>query len=151
MIIRPYTADDWERVCRVHDLARRDELAAAGLDSAFLPLEQTADSEGFHDYTIWVAELDRIVIGFVAFTSDELAWLYVDPTFYRRGVGTALIQKALAETKASLYAEVLDGNEAAIQVYHNAGFEVVGHDSGRMPGNEQYEVSVTVLRDTSAA
>jgi hypothetical protein len=32
MHIRPYTPQDWPRVCAIHDAARRDELAAAGLD-----------------------------------------------------------------------------------------------------------------------
>lgn len=95
MHIRPYATEDWERVCQIHDAARRDELAAAGLMAAFLSLEQTAANEGFHDYTLRVAEADGNVVGFVAFTDDELAWLYVDPDAYGMGVGTALIQTAL--------------------------------------------------------
>lgn len=90
MIIRPYTPDDWDRVCQIHDAARRDELAAAGLDAAYLTLEQTAHNEGFHDYTVRVADAGGTVMGFVAFTTDELAWLYVDPAAYGMGVGTSL-------------------------------------------------------------
>ncbi|MBK1690480.1 GNAT family N-acetyltransferase [Rubrivivax gelatinosus] len=151
MIIRPYTADDWDRVCQIHDSARRDELEAARLESAYLTLEQTAENEGFHEYTIRVAEIDSVVVGFVAFTTEELAWLYVDPQIYGRGVGTALIHAALGETKTSLCAEVLDGNEAAICAYRKAGFDIIGRDSGQMPGNEKFNVSVTILRHAGAA
>lgn len=151
MNIRPYVPEDWHRVCQIHDAARRDELAAAGLDAAYLTLEQTAENEGFHDYSIRVAVDGSGVVGFVAFTDEELAWLYVDPAAYGQGVGSALIQAVLAETAAPLSAEVLDGNAAAIAVYRKAGFEIVGQEHGRMPGNERFQVSVTVLRHPGRA
>jgi GNAT superfamily N-acetyltransferase len=151
MHIRSYASDDWERVCQIHDAARRDELAAAGLEAAFLTLEQTAENEGFHEYKVLVAETDGQVMGFVAFTADELAWLYVDPVSYGRGIGTSLIRAVLAEAKVPISAEVLDGNAAAVAAYRKAGFEVVGHEQGVMPGNEAFRVSVTVLRHAGAA
>ncbi len=148
--IRPDTAADWDRVCQIHDAARRDELAAAGLDAAFLTLAQTAGNEGFHEYTLRVAEVEGGVMGFVAFTRDELAWLYVDPAAYGQGLGSALIRAALAQAGAPVSAEVLDGNAAALAVYRKAGFEVVGQEHGQMPGNERFAVSVTVLRHPGA-
>ena len=151
MNIRPYTPNDWNRVCEIHDAARLDELAAAGLIAAYLTLSETAENEGFHSYTIRVAEIEDRVLGFVAFTNEELAWLYVDPASYSRGIGASLIQAALRETKASLSAQVLDGNEAAISVYKKAGFKVVSHAQGRMPGNESFSVSVTELKHAGAA
>lgn len=83
-------------MCRIHGAARRDELTAAGLIAAYLTLEETAENEGFHEYEIRVAEVDGLLVGFVAFTDNEPAWRYVQPTAYRKGVGTALIQAALA-------------------------------------------------------
>ncbi|MBZ8140793.1 hypothetical protein CLD22_12890 [Rubrivivax gelatinosus] len=151
MNIRPYTTIDWKRVCQIHDAARRDELAAARLEAAFLTLEQTAENEGFHEYTIRVAVVDAKVVGFVAFTPEELAWLYVDPAVYGNGIGTSLIVSALTETGTPMTAEVLDGNAAAIAVYRKAGFEVIGNEQGQMPGNETFHVSVTVLRHSGAA
>lgn len=146
MLIRPYAPGDWARVCEIHDAARRDELAAAGLDAAYLTLEQTAANEGFLDYEIRVAEVDGRVLGFVASTDEELAWLYVDPAAYGRGVATALIRAVLAQAEGALSAEVLEGNAAALAVYRKAGFEVVGSERGVMPGNEAFAVSVTVLQ-----
>jgi ribosomal protein S18 acetylase RimI-like enzyme len=43
-------------------------------------------------------------------------------------------------------AEVLEGNVAALGVYRKSGFEIVGREQGRMPGNEAFNVSVHVLR-----
>ena len=92
-----------------------------------------------------------MVVGFVAFTSEELAWLYVEPAAYGRGIGMMLIRDALATTKASMSAEVLEGNSAAIGAYRKAGFEIVGQEHGHMPGNESFAVSVTVMRHPGAA
>ncbi len=151
MNIRPYTVTDWHRVCEIHDAARRDELAAARLGDAFLTLAETADNEGFLEYAIRVAERNGAVLGFVAFTPEELAWLYVDPDCYGEGIGSALIQTALRETAAPLTAEVLDGNVAALATYRKAGFVETGRAQGRMPGNECFAVSVSVLRHPGVA
>lgn len=86
MEIRPYAPADWPRIEAVHDAARKIELHQAGLDGAFLPLSIAAQREGLFDYTILVAQ-DTEVTGFVAFTQEELAWLYVDPARHRRGIG----------------------------------------------------------------
>lgn len=150
MNIRPYEAKDWDRVCDLHDAARRDELVAAGLADAYLTLAETAKNEGFLEYEIRLAEVNGKVLGFVAFTQEELAWLYVDPAAYRSGVGTSLIRAALEETMSPLTAQVLLGNNAALATYRKAGFEIVGEASGRMPGNEGFQVSVTELRHPGA-
>ncbi|MBC3882662.1 GNAT family N-acetyltransferase [Undibacterium sp. LX40W] len=144
--LRPYASTDWIRVCAIHDAARKDELKAANLLDAFLTLEETAENEGFHEYDIVVAEHLGQVLGFVAFTKDELAWLYVDPSAYGKGIGSALIKAALQQSAGPMSAEVLDGNVNAIATYKKAGFIEVGHAQGHMPGNESFAVSVTELR-----
>jgi ribosomal protein S18 acetylase RimI-like enzyme len=146
MKIRDYADDDWTRICEIHDAARKDELSSAGLEDAFLSMEETAQNEGFSDYRVLVAEVDGIVQGFAAFSDVELSWLYVDPRCYRMGIGSALVKAALLATGASLSVEVLDGNERALSLYKKSGFAVVGRTSGRMPGNERFAVSVTQLR-----
>ncbi len=151
MKIRTYFNDDWPRVCEIHDAARADELSAAGLMDAYLTLEQTGEAEGFNNYHRLVAEVSGEVQGFVAFTETELSWLYVNPRCYGRGIASALIQAALKETGAALTVEVLDGNAAALSVYERAGFVKVGRATGRMPGNERFEVSVVELQHASAA
>jgi GNAT superfamily N-acetyltransferase len=91
MIIRKYLEKDWSRICEIHDLARLDELRSASLEDAFLPMEIAAESENLFEYELFVAERKGIVVGFIAYDEDEIAWLYVDPTLYRIGVGRALV------------------------------------------------------------
>lgn len=93
--IRQYLQEDFERLCQIHDPARQEELDLANLSEAFIPLSIAADREGLFDYQILVAEMEGFVVGFVAFTDDELAWLYVDREYSRYGIGTALVNVVL--------------------------------------------------------
>ena len=145
MNIRPYQNADWPRLCAIHDLARMDELREAGLQDAFIPLEIAAEKEGLFDYDILVAERNGTVLGFVAFSEDELAWLYVDPGSYRSGVGKLLTKATLLERPNGLSIEVLSGNEAALAFYKSVGFVESGITNGRMPGNEKFHVTVHCL------
>ena len=146
MNIRHYQDRDWVRLCEIHDLARLRELHGAGLIDAFLPLEIAAAREGLFDYQLLVAECDQRVVGFVAYSEDELAWLYVDPGCFRSGIGRRLIAAAMAAFGGGLSAEVLQGNLPALALYKACGFVESGTVHGWMPGNEQYAVTVHVLR-----
>lgn len=143
--IRPYRNADYPRLCAIHDAARRNELALAGLSDAFLPLEVAAGREGLFDYALRVAELDGQAAGFAAFTDDELAWLYVDPALARRGVGRALVEYALSEMGRPVSIEVLAGNAPALALYEGCGFCRTETLTGKMPGNEDFSVTVHVL------
>ncbi|MCM1102733.1 MAG: GNAT family N-acetyltransferase [Clostridium sp.] len=159
IFIRPYRDADFARICEIHDPARKNELALAGLEDAFLPLSVAAGREGLFDYQILIAEYDGIAAGFAAFSPDEIAWLYVDTAYCRRGIGKALLNHALqcraksirsvdAETLencADVRIEVLSGNLPAIALYSSFGFKIMETLSGQMPGNEQFHVTVHVM------
>ena len=142
MEIVPYQKEYWEELQLVHDLARMQELKSAGLTDAFLPLSVAAEREGLFDYRIYVAVQGNALVGFVAFTEDELAWLYVHPKCQRQGIGRALVQFALdhmdSEEKT---VEVLQGNEPARNLYRSMGFVKEELRHGHMPGNETFAVS----------
>ena len=145
VFIRAYNPNDWPRLCVIHDAARLDELRLSVGEAAFLSLEQAAENEGLFDLRLDVAETDGCVAGFVAFSPEELAWLYVDPAFYRRGIGRALLRHAIALAGPSFSAEVLEGNEPALQLYRSEGFRVVRHVKGRLSGNKSFTASGYVL------
>ena len=143
MRIVPYSPEYWEGIQAVHDPARMQELTLAGLEAAFLPLSVAAEREDLFAYHLYVALEETTVLGFVAYTDEELAWLYVRPDWQRRGVGRALARFALermtAETKD---VEVLFGNEPARNLYRSLGFTKETLVHGRMPGNEDFRVTV---------
>lgn len=146
VFVRPYRDTDWDRLCVIHDAARLDELRQSAGVAAFLPLARAADSEGLFDYTVCVAEADGRVDGFVAFTDVELAWLYVDPACYRRGIGRALVRHVVNSAAGPLTVEVLEGNEAALRLYLDEGFRQLRRVEGRMAGNEAFPAVALALR-----
>lgn len=151
MNIRSYIKSDWKKLCEIHDLARKDELRAVSLEKAFLPLEIAAEKEDLFEYNVLIAEENGNINGFIAFNNDEIAWLYVDPSMYRNGVGKALVAEAIKFARGSYTIEVLQGNTSALEFYTACGFREIGLKSGQMPGNESFSVTVHVLSNGLSA
>lgn len=146
LIIRPYRPEDFPGLERVHDRARRVELRYAGLEDAFLPLRIAAEREDLFAYPgLFVAELGGEIAGFAACTQEELAWLYVDPAHFRKGVGRALAEHALQRFPGIRRVEVLSGNAPAQALYARLGFVTAATERGRMPGNEAFSVQVDCM------
>ncbi|MEL6384357.1 MAG: GNAT family N-acetyltransferase [Cyanobacteria bacterium J06626_18] len=148
MLIRAYHPNDWPRLCEIHDLARLDELRRSIGEAAFIPLEKAAETEGLFDLRVDVAEINHRVEGFVAFSPDELAWLYVAPDAYRRGIGRALVRHAIAHADPTLTVEVLEGNDPALQLYLSEGFRVLEYRRGQLTGNESFAAAGYALERT---
>lgn len=147
IVIREYQPKDWKRLREIHDNARAIELHLTKLNDAFIPLAEAAFREGLFEYTICVATINDIVHGFAAYTEDELAWLYVDPAYSRRGIGKNLIEYVISKiTRRPINVEVLAGNEPALNLYKSMGFETVEICSGVMPGNESFHVTVHCMQ-----
>lgn len=147
MIIRKYQEQDFAGLCSIHDAARMQELRAADLVDAFLPLKIAAEREDLFSYQILVAEKAGKVRGFIAFTEDEIAWLYVDPNYQRQGIASELLRQALKKMPADkIYLEVLKGNENAKRLYEHFGFKTIQEESGKMPGNEAFAVTVWLMQ-----
>jgi ribosomal protein S18 acetylase RimI-like enzyme len=125
-IIRPYTHLDWLAVCRIHDAARYQELAAGGVDRrAFRPMADAAEADEFFVSETAVACLGDDVVGFVSWNGPYLSWLYVEPGVQRRGIGWRLLQHGLRHAGADAWTNMLAGNEPALALYRRAGLEVV--------------------------
>ena len=146
LAIRPYRPEDFPGIERVHDRARRVELRYAGLEDAFLPLRIAAEREDLFAYPgLFVAELGGEIAGFAACTQEELAWLYVDPAHFRKGVGRALAEHPLQRFPGIRHVEVLSGNAPAQALYARLGFVTAATERGRMPGNEAFSVQVDCM------
>lgn len=145
VMVREYLPEDFEKIEKIHDAARKEELRFAKLQQAFLPFSVAAERENFFDYKICTAILYGKVVGFAAYSEDELAWLYVDSAYFRRGIGRALVEYVLAHTSRPVWVEVLSGNVPAESLYRSVGFEKSEICSGKMPGNEKFPVTVIRL------
>lgn len=146
MKIRRYEKKDWERLCIIHDKARMDELVSSVDPKAFLSLEESFEEEGLFDGEVWVAEEGTLVTGFVSFTPNELAWLYVEPDHYRKGIGRALLQFAIERGDPIMECEVLSGNSPALELYLSEGFKKIKLVKGKLEGNETFIAEGWIMR-----
>ena len=159
-----------ELIIRSAVMADLDRCAA--IESACFPPTQAASRQSIrrrietYPNHILLGEVDGLVVGFAmgpviaqptivdemfadpgCHSADHpyqsVFSLAVHPDWQRRGVGRALARFALermtAETKD---VEVLFGNEPARNLYRSLGFTKETLVHGRMPGNEDFRVTV---------
>lgn len=133
--IRDYSAADWQAVCSVHDRARPDELTGSCDPRAFTPLaEDQEDGPNFQRSRKFVAVISGKIVGFVGIDGTYLSWLYVDPTYYRRGIGRALLRFAINIMGPHAWTVVLAENVRAGKLYESEGFVVVRTSQGSNAG-----------------
>ncbi len=144
--IRLYRPEDWSAIAAVHDRSRLDELRVSVGIGAFLSLADTADEENLFDGEVWVGCFGDTIVGFVAFAEDEVNWLYVDPEYYRLGVGRALLRHAVSHCGKTVHTTALSRNERALNLYLGEGFRIIQTVSGRLNGNERFPATGHILQ-----
>src|SRR6266498_1110992 len=74
--------------------------------------------------TIWVAEIEEQVVGFMLFVDREsyIDQLYVDPDFLGQGIGTVLLDLAKAAAPGGVTLHALTHNQRARAFYEKHGF-----------------------------
>ena len=132
--IREYAADDWAAVCRVHDLSRPDELRGSFDARAFIPLAEDPEGQYINFCDMYIAQPGDDVVGFAGIDDPYLAWLYVDPAYYRRGIGRALLRHCLVRMSDDAWTRACGNNTAALGLYLSEGFVVVQRYIGENGG-----------------
>lgn len=132
--IRAFEPEDWNAVCELYIPAARCEMALSGADPrSFRPLQEEEDLEKFQGLnTAFVACVDDGIAGFAACRdrgewhhSGFLSWLYIDPTYHRRGIGDRLMTEAMAVLGAQAWTLTKHGNDPAINLYQKHGMQIV--------------------------
>ncbi|MDE3202073.1 MAG: GNAT family N-acetyltransferase [Acidobacteriota bacterium] len=162
MQIRVAVPEDALRVAKVHirtwQIAYRDLLPEAFLDG--LNIEERAKRYTFgnldvHNPQTFLALEGKQVLGFATVGKGrdddlpgqgELLALYVDPDWWNKGIGLALIETArlrlrlLGYTQAYLW--MLKGNERARRFYERDGWQIDGAERA----NQSFDVSIEERR-----
>ncbi len=87
---------------------------------------------------VWVATESGRVIGMMAVNRSHIDHLYLKPGYYRRGIGTMLLNHAKLLRPAGLTLYAFEANVRACTFYRNHGFRALEHGDGsdneaRMP------------------
>jgi len=141
-VVRPAEAADVGEVADLFLASRRDALP-------YLPVIHTDDETRrwmagvvFPAGGMWVAVLDRRIVGFAALNSgrDHLDHLYVRPGWYGRGIGSVLLERAKELSAGRLRLFTFQRNARARAFYEARGFAVVDLNDGSR--NEEREPDV---------
>ncbi len=122
VIIRKYKNIDYVQLCKVHDQARMQELIIGNAVDLYAPLEVTVYKEELLSETIYVAEIDSQVVGFVAFRKNELGYIYVLNEFQGKGIGGKLLDTVIPYLERPAFLEVFPTNLKAKRLYRSRGF-----------------------------
>ena len=90
---------------------------------------------------------DRETKSFVGGNEAGLKEIYVEPDYWREGIGTALLERGrslLPDDVTALKLEMLSGNEAARKFYEKHGFERTGTSEFEI-GNRSYPTDIYTL------
>lgn len=123
--IRDYKKDYFDQVCHVMDEGRKQELASENLSEVFIALRDAPYLKYFLSCHIKVAVKKDQVVGFVGYGRHRLEFLYVDPDFQDKGIGTELMEAALKKLKRPVRLGVFSDNQNAKRLYEKFGFKVV--------------------------
>jgi len=138
MEIRPLAADDIDAVVRVWNTTKRDTYD-------FIPQEQhrrVADDDAFFREhilprcAIWIAIENGDVLGFLAIAVHYVDRLYVRPDAQRRGVGAALLAKAIEVSPGGIELHTHQRNRKARAFYEKQGLTAVRFGVSPPPESE---------------
>jgi putative acetyltransferase len=88
------------------------------------------------EFQVWIAAEGATVLGLIALKDNEIDRLYVAPEFQRRGIGSALLDKARELSPEWLGLFTHQRNEKARRFYEARGFSAVRFGMSPPPENE---------------
>lgn len=130
-------------------------------------VKKTATEENFKSIlendTVLVADEQGAVVGFVQFGavkklaapdagSRELRRLYISPDRQGKGIGSALLQRAIEDMKdvKRIYLDVWEHNAGAQRLYESHGFKAIGEQRSILPSGQKGQGDIIMLLDRTS-
>jgi GNAT superfamily N-acetyltransferase len=122
--IRPFTLNDWDGICQVHDRSRPIELKDSNIEHSFIPMKEDPESAGLQQCRLLVACDGNRVIGFSGSHEEYLGWLYMDPAYAGRGFTKQLLKESLKYIGPHAWTIALAGDKKSQKLYEDEGFTI---------------------------
>jgi len=137
-LIRPYRSDDFQAVTTLWRRAREQAFPDFQREKGHT-FEQ--DQDYFRDVIlinndVWVVEVDKEAVAFMAIAGDFIDQLYVDPAHQRSGFGRALLEHARSLSPDHLWLFTLQINANGRAFYERNGFRAVKFGVSPPPESE---------------
>jgi len=87
----------------------------------------------------WLYQAKDKIVGAISLLDDEVAGLFVAPSHWRSGVGTALMGY-VKQGRSALYLRVFQQNVRAITFYQKQGFTIAKAGPCALTGLAEYEM-----------
>lgn len=149
--LRPAAGADGPEIAGVFIAARRDALP-------YLPRLHSDDDTRrwmletvLRRSTVWVAELDGTIVGFLSLIGEHLDHLYVHPGHYRQGIGDRLLAKAKEMSPERLRLFTFRRNARARAFYEARGFVAIVFGDGSTNEEREPDVLYEWIASGSAA
>jgi len=122
--IREYRPEDFDAVTILWRVARDRSLPEFQREKGYFFFE---DQGYFRDHIlksnkVWVAEIDKRAVAFMAMEGEFIDQLYIHPDLQRRGIGKALLDFARAQSPDHLWLYTLQVNVNARAFYEKNEF-----------------------------
>ena len=128
--IRRATSADAPDVARVFTASQADALPYVARLHTQEETFRFITDRVFTDCEVWVATHKDAVIGMMAINRSNIDHLYLLPGYYRKGIGTMLLNHAKALRPAGLTLYAFEANVRACTFYRNHGFHAMKRGDG---------------------
>lgn len=123
-LIREYRPEDFDALTILWRIAREKSLPDFQRRKGYFFYE---DRQFFFDHIlmkddVWVVEIDRRPVAFMAMENDFIDQLYIHPDYQRRGIGKTLLDFARQRSPEHIWLYTLQVNVNARAFYEKNGF-----------------------------
>ena len=136
MIIRDAAETDLPAIVEIFNAAVRSRRATAQLEPVLVAEKRSWFHQHSSSHPLWVAEEGGRIAGWLSFHpflpraayrgTAEIS-VYIDEQFWRKGIGRAMVEKAIAHSSSinlhTLVAGAFGHNEPSLCLFKKLGFE----------------------------
>ncbi len=137
-VVREYQVDDFDAVTILWRISREKSLPEFQLEKGHFFYE---DRDYFQSHVlmenrIWVAAVNNRPVAFMAMNNEFVDQLYIDPNYWRQGIGNALLELARQRSPEHVWLYTLQVNLNARAFYEKNGFVAEKFGVSPAPENE---------------